>query len=168
MSYYIADVPQNCVIHRQNAAVGQQPPQNPLPQQQQQQNVIQNNNVVNNILQQRMNPAERLGVNAIYEQLIQNYERIQEFPPAPYHNRPVLMTAIYWGLREIDSLQGLGHNLQNIIVTENLIRRISIATYTACEPNQPYPPFEHLPFDLQLFFINFACTLVRILIRQQL
>ena len=158
MSYYIADVPQNCVIHRA--------PQQPQPQQPQQQNVIQNNNVVNNILHQRMNPAERLGVNVIYERMIQDLEQMMGPIIAPYNNREKLNAAIYWGLREIDTLQGLGHNIHNILGTENLVRRISIAAYTVCADLQGAQPFEQLPFDHQMFFMNLASYLMRYLIRQ--
>jgi hypothetical protein len=129
------------------------------------QNQIYQNNLMNQNLNMRMNPAERIGVNAVYEQIIQNFENVYGPLIAPYDNRPTIMTAIYYSLREIDILQGLGHNIQNILVTENLIRRISTAGYSSCA-HEPAVPFEQLPFDLQMFFMNLSSYLVRYLIRQ--
>ena len=97
-----------------------QPPQGNEPLQNQ---VIQP--VANQPVPMYMNPAERVGINNLINEFRRNYEG--NFAPmtAELQNLQNLEAAMYWICHEVDTLQRQGHNLSNILATDQLMTRIA-------------------------------------------
>ena len=133
-----------------------------------------NNNLVNQIVNNNnpfqmpfMGNAERLGVQAAYDEFIRVVQ--QQYGPiaAPFNEPARLRLAILWALREIDSIQAFGVNLAGIQQSEQNMRRIASVAYRG-GLNQNNAVLEQQPFDLNLFFMNLTAFLIRFLQRPQL
>ena len=114
----------------------------------------------------RMNAAETLGVEAAFQEVQRVFEPFYGGVPHPLSGHAFLRCAIFWALREIDTLQQQGQTLQNILTCENLLRQVARASSSGCQvPNEPAVNFENRSFPQQILFINLAMVLVRYLIR---
>ena len=114
-----------------------------------------------------MNAAERLGIQAVFQEVHRAFEQFNGVLLAPYNQHPILKLAIYWALREIDSVQAFGVPLQNIALTEQYVRRIATTSFGGCQqanPNQIV--FDRQPFEVQMFFMNLTGFLLRFLARE--
>jgi hypothetical protein len=108
-----------------------------------------------------MTSAERIGINVMATEFRQNYQN--NFAPI-LAAHPPLETAIFWICREIDSLRLMGYQLNNILNSDNLMRRVATAAANGSRPPAEFPgPFDALPFNSQIFYMNLATFIVRYL-----
>ena len=114
----------------------------------------------------RMTAAERIGVAHILNEFRRNYEN--NFAPiiAGFHDQQTLETGIYLICREVDSLSLIGHGFNNILNSDILMRRIAIVACSGSRPpGENQVPFENIPFNHQMFYMNLAVFVVRFLAR---
>lgn len=109
-----------------------------------------------------MNSAECLGLQFALQEFRASFVPGNGPIPHPFASEPALKASIYWGLREIDTLRGFQMNLQQIRNTENHVRRIATILLTRGQ-NLPNAELHQQPFAVQLFCMNLAIFLVRIL-----
>jgi hypothetical protein len=138
--------------------------------------MIQPNNLNNQVFMMnvpvpvlpRMNAAETLGVESVFQEVQRAFEPFYGPIPHPLNGPPYLRSAIFWALREIDMLQQQGHNLQNVLSTENLLRQIARTSYAGSQnPNEAPVPYENRPFANQILYMNLIMFILRYLIRVQ-
>lgn len=114
-----------------------------------------------------MNAAERIGVQAAFQEVQRAFEQFNGNLAVPYNQPNILKLAIYWALREIDSVQAFGVPLPNIALAENYVRRIATTSFGGCQqPNPNQITFDRQPFEVQMFFMNLTGFLLRFLARQ--
>ena len=116
----------------------------------------------------RMNAAETLGVESVFHEVQRAFEPFYGPIPPPLNGPAYLRCAIFWALREIDALQQQGHNLHNVLSTENLLRQIARASYAGSQnPNEAPMIYENRPFANQILYMNLVMFILRYLIRMQ-
>lgn len=110
----------------------------------------------------RMSVTESLGLEAALTEIQRAFEPIYGQMPQPLHGVSYLRAAIFWALREIDTLVQQGHSVQNIQVNEQLLRQISRASSAgSMQPNEVNVAYENRPFPTQLLFLNLVMFLLR-------
>lgn len=116
----------------------------------------------------RMNAAETLGVESVFQEVNRAFEPFYGPIPYPLNGPAYLRCAIFWALREIDMLQQQGHNLHNILSAENLLRQIARTSAAGSQnPNEAPIPYENRPFANQILYMNLIMFILRYLIRVQ-
>jgi hypothetical protein len=116
----------------------------------------------------RMTAAETLGVESVFQEIQRAFEPFYGPIPYPLNGHAYLRSAIFWALREIDTLQQQGHNLQNVLSTENLLRQIArTSTAGSQNPNEAPIPYENRSFTHQMLYMNLIMFIMRYLIRVQ-
>ena len=134
------------------------------------------NNLVNQVFMMnvpapilpRMTPAEMLGVESAFQEVQRAFEPFYGPVPHPLNGHAYLRCAIYWSLREIDTLLQQGQTLQNILGAENNLRQICrVASNGSQHPNEQIIPFENRQFQHQILYMNLVMFLIRYLIRIQ-
>lgn len=113
-----------------------------------------------------MNTAERMGVRHMAVEFRRTYEA--NFAPifAEFQDPTILESAVYWICREVDSLVLQGHNLNNILTLDPLMRRLAAAGANASRPQGDISMvFEHLSFNTQMFYMNLTNFVIRFLNR---
>ena len=116
----------------------------------------------------RMTAAETLGVESVFQEVQRAFEPFYGPIPPPLNGPAYLRCAIFWALREIDALQQQGHNLHNVLSTQNLLRQIAGASFAGSQNRNEVPLiFENWPFANQILYINLVMFILRYLIRMQ-
>lgn len=110
----------------------------------------------------RMSVTESLGLEAAVTEVQRAFEPIYGQIPHPLNGVSYLRAAIFWALREIDTLVQQGHSVQNIQLNEQLLRQISRASSAgSMQPNEVNIAYENRPFPTQLLFLNLVMFLLR-------
>lgn len=130
-----------------------------------------NNEVIMNIpapVLPHMNSAESLGVESAFQEVHRAFEPFYGPIPLPLNHPVYLRCAIFWALREIDALQQQGHNLYNVLSTDNLLHQIAQTSYEGSQnPNEVPIPYHNQPFANQILYMNLIMCILRYLIRMQ-
>mgnify|MGYP006277252805 CR=1 FL=1 len=112
-----------------------------------------------------MSSAEKLGVQCIAKEFQPYYVNL--FGPIiqPFTDSSILNQVIHAMMREIDILQDEGNPIGSFHQHQGIIRRIAIAALFQQSPQEGFQSFENQTFEIQLFLMNLAIFVLRVLTR---